>query len=413
MEHRGVPIDMEIFSPLADKQVWRIVRDAMVPTINSAYDVYTKDADGEWHFNMEQFEAYLAREGIDWPRTEKGVLETRDKTFESMCKSYSQLENLRQLRHVRNKMRRIKLAVGRDGRNRTVLWPFQSKSSRTQPKASRWIFSPAVWLRSTIKPEPGQAVAYVDYSSMEFMVAAALSNDPVMIDFYRNGDPYLSFAKRVGAAPIDATKKTHGPVRDRYKTGLLAIQYGIRAAALAARLNISELAAHEMITQHHQLFSVYWCWAGDWLAHVLHTGAMWTPMGWECRTGILEFNERSIINFPVQASSSDILRIVCVLATRHDLELLAPVHDALLIEAPAERIEADVALLRELMRRASRIILNPTADGPHELRTDFVIVRYPDRYSDPRGVELGDIVVKFLGEHTRREAAVQVNLWSG
>ena len=45
-------------------------------------------------------------------------------------------------------MRKIKLAVGADGRNRTVLWPFKSKTSRTQPKASQWIFSPAVWLRS-------------------------------------------------------------------------------------------------------------------------------------------------------------------------------------------------------------------------------------------------------------------------
>jgi DNA polymerase I len=35
MEHRGVPIDMEIFSHLADKQAWRHVRDAMVPAIDA------------------------------------------------------------------------------------------------------------------------------------------------------------------------------------------------------------------------------------------------------------------------------------------------------------------------------------------------------------------------------------------
>ena len=42
-------------------------------------------------------------------------------------------------------------------------------------------------------------------------------------------------------------------------------------------------------------------------------------------------------------------------------------------------IEADVALMREIMRRASRVILNPTADGTIELRTDFKIVRHPGR----------------------------------
>jgi hypothetical protein len=169
------------------------------------YGVYELGKDGDWHFNMELFGAYLKREGIVWPLTEKGKLSTRGKTFENMTKGHPQLEALRQLRHARNKMRRIKLAVGADGRNRTVLWSFQSKSSRTQPKASQWIFSRAVWLRSLIKPEPAQAVAYVDWSSMEFMVAAALSRDPVMLEFYRSGDPYLSFAKRVGAAPADAS----------------------------------------------------------------------------------------------------------------------------------------------------------------------------------------------------------------
>ena len=112
---------------------------------------------------------------------------------------------------------------------------------------------------------------------------------------------------------------------------------------------------------------------------------MCTPMGWTCRTGITEFNERSIRNWPIQAAGADILRIACILATRHGIRLLAPVHDAVLIEAPIERIEADVALMQEIMRRASRIVLNADASGTHELRTDAKIVRYPDRYSDKRG----------------------------
>jgi|GraSoiStandDraft_41_1057321.scaffolds.fasta_scaffold1826783_1 DNA polymerase-1 len=236
------------------------------------------------------------------------------------------------------------------------------------------------------------------------MIAASLSNDPVMLEFYHNGDPYLSFAKCVGAAPPDATKKTHGSLRDRYKTGLLSIQYGIKSEALAERLDISTFAAHEMIGQHHELFSVYWRWVDDWLAQVLASGAMWTSFGWECRTGITEFNERSITNFPVQATCADILRIACIMATRRGLELLAPVHDALLIEAPIDRIEADVALLREIMRRASRIVLNPTADGPHELRTDAMIVSYPDRYCDGRGAEIWAHVLDLLAEYRRQQA---------
>ena len=41
-----------------------------------------------------------------------------------------------------------------------MLWPYKAKTSRTQPKASQWIFSPAVWLRSLIKPDPPFATLF-------------------------------------------------------------------------------------------------------------------------------------------------------------------------------------------------------------------------------------------------------------
>ena len=130
---------------------------------------------------------------------------------------------------------------------------------------------------------------------------------------------------------------------------------------------------------------------------------MWTVLGWECRTGVTEFNQRSIANFPVQANGAEILRIACILAMRHGLGLRASVHDAFLIEAPLDRIDADVALLQELMRRASRVVLNPTADGTYELRSDAKIIRYPDRYTDPRGEAIWARVLGLLDEYQQEE----------
>jgi DNA polymerase-1 len=409
MEHHGVPIDMEIFPQLADKDTWRALRDAMVPAIDAQYGVYVRDSAGNWSFNMEKFDKYLEREGIAWQRTETGKLDMKRKTFEDMSKGYPQLENLRQLRHARDKMRTVKLAVGADSRNRTVLWPFKAKTSRTQPKASQWIFSPAVWLRALIKPAPGMAVAYIDYSSMEFMIAAVLSDGhcgPVntMLEMYNSGDPYLAFAKRVGAVPSWATKTSHAEVRDKYKVMLLATQYGMAAETLAGRLGVSTFEAHEMLNQHRELFAQYWTWSGDWVQHALQTGIMRTAFGWTYRTGILEFNERSIRNWPVQATGADVLRIACILAARHGIKIVAPVHDAVLIEAPIEQIEADVARMREIMRRASRIVFNATADGTHELRTDATIVRYPNRCSDKRGAVIWERVLELLAEHRQSTA---------
>ena len=292
-----------------------------------------------------------------------------------MAKAYPQTESLRQLRHTRNKMRKVKLAIGADGRNRTVLWPFAGKTARSQPKASEWIFSPAVWLRFLIKPGPGRALAYIDWSGMEFLIAASLSNCQPMLDLYASGSPYIGFAKRFDEAPSDATKKSHPHIHERYKVGCLGAQYSMQHVTLAQRLGISTFAAHEMLSQHRGLFSKYWAWVEDWIAHALNTGAMHTSMGWTCRTGITEFNARSIGNWPVQATGADILRIACIEGHRRGLQLCGSVHDAVLIESSLEQIDADVALMREIMRRASRIVL-----GDHELRTGVDIVRYPDSY---------------------------------
>ena len=255
------------------------------------------------------------------------------------------------------------------------------------------------------------AVAYVDYSSMEFLIAASLSDGhcgPVnnMLEMYRTGDPYLSFAKSVGAVPQTATKKSHETVRDRYKIMLLSTQYGLSATSLAARLNIPTFDAYEMLNQHHQQFAQYWAWSDDYVAHALQTGVVWTALGWTYRIGIVGVvNDRSLRNWPIQSAGADILRIACILAARHGIKLLAPVHDAVLIEAPIARIEADVALMQEIMRRASRVILNPTAAGTIELRTDAKIIRHPGRYTDPRGEELWKMVLKLLAERRDQTAA--------
>jgi hypothetical protein len=306
MEHNGVPTDMEVFSQLTDKNTWRAIRDDMVPAIDAQYSVYVRNAVGDWTFNMERFERYLERKRIlsSWPRKENGKLDMRRKTWNTMTKGFAELEPLRELRHTRDKMRKIKLAVGPDGRNRTVLWPFKSKTSRTQPKAAEWIFSPAVWLRFLIKPEPGMAVAYIDYSSMEFLIAAVISDGhcgPVnnMLNMYRSGDPYMAYAQRVGEIPGHITKETLGNyavVRERYKVMLLAVQYGISAETLAARLGISTFEAHEMLAQHHELFAQYWQWSDDWLQHSLQTGVMRTAFGWTAAPASLSStNARSAI----------------------------------------------------------------------------------------------------------------------
>lgn len=62
-------------------------------------------------------------------------------------------------------------------------------------------------------------------------------------------------------------------------------------------------------------------------------------------------------------------------------------HDALLIEAPVNEIEAAAETTQTVMRNASEIVL----DGL-PLRTEAKIVRHPDRDSDKRGKAMWEVV---------------------
>ena len=227
-----------------------------------------------------------------------------------------------------------------------------------------------------------------------------------MLDLYRSGDPYLHFGKIVELIERDAVRGTPvvEQIRDRLKLLCLSAQYGVQAQTLATRLGVSELEAHEMLQHHHGLLPQYWRWSDDWLHHSLNTGMMHTVFGWQCATGITEFSERAIRNWPIQSNCADLFRLAYVWGTRHGLTLIAPVHDAVLLESAEDQIEADVALMREIMRRASRVILNPTADGTFELRTDVKIIRYPDRFTDSRGAELWETVLKLLAERQEKNS---------
>ena len=85
--------------------------------------------------------------------------------------------------------------------------------------------------------------------------------------------------------------------------------------------------------------------------------------------------------------------MACCLIVERGIKLLAPIHDAVLIEGPADSIEAVVAETQAAMCEAGRIILNG-----FELRTDADVVVYPNRYSDERGVEMWAKVNGILAE---------------
>jgi hypothetical protein len=384
LEFAGVPSDMPRLELLRAK--WKSIKGALITEIDQDYGVYEGTT-----FKMVKFEEYIARAGIPWPRTPCGRLATSDKVFREKAKSFPAIAPLRELRSSLAELRLHDLQVGADGRNRCLLSPFSSRTGRNQPSNSKFIFGPSVWLRGLIKPAPGYGVAYIDYSQQEFGIAAALSGDPAMLDAYASGDCYLEFAKQAGGVPQDATKESHGPQRELYKQCVLAVQYGMEAPSLAERIGQPRLVAVALLEAHQQTYRKFWRWSDRVVHHATLEGRLWTALGWQYFTAA-DPNPRSWRNFPMQANGAEMLRLAICMMTEAGVEVCAPVHDAVLIGAPLDELDAHIAIAQRCMADASKVVLSG-----FEIRTDVKVVKYPERYSDKRGVVMWERVMKLLG----------------
>jgi DNA polymerase I-like protein with 3'-5' exonuclease and polymerase domains len=267
-----------------------------------------------------------------------------------------------------------------------MLSAFRARTGRNQPSNAKFIFGPATWIRGLIKPAPGMGVAYIDWEQQEWGIAAALSGDEAMMAAYRSGDPYMAFAIQAGAAPREATKATHGHVRRLFKATVLAVQYGMGERALAEQLGVQPAEAKELLALHRRTYRKFWTFSDAVVEYAMLHHELWTTFGWRIHVGA-DANVRALRNFPMQANGAEMMRLACCLVTERGVKLCAPVHDALLIEAPVVEIDEAVASTREAMAEASRIVL-----GGFQLRTDVMQVLHPDRYMDRRGQKMWDKV---------------------
>ena len=324
---------------------------------------------------------------------ETGQLSLSSDTFREMARAYPQVAELRELRHSLSEMRLV-IAAGSDGRNRCLLSAFRARSGRKAPSNAKHIFGPSCWLRGLIKPEQGRAVAYIDWSQQEIGIAAALSGDTALQEAYRSGDCYLTFAKQAGAIPATATKESHPQQRALFKTCMLGVGYGMGSRSLAFRIGGSGAEAAELLRLHRKTYAKFWAWSDAAVDHAMFWNSLDTVFGWRIHlSATSKPNPRSLGNFPMQANGAEMLRLACCLATERGIMACLPVHDALLIEAREDEINEAVEVTQAAMVEASRAVL----DG-FELRTEAEIVRWPDRYMDPRGQRMWDTIMGILAE---------------
>jgi DNA polymerase I-like protein with 3'-5' exonuclease and polymerase domains len=215
-----------------------------------------------------------------------------------------------------------------------------------------------------------------------------------MREAYRSGDPYLTFARQAGAVPPHATKHTHADERERFKLCALGVQYGMGARSLAARLGVPVDKARDLLRLHRQTYPTYWRWSREVGRRARRDDRLQAAFGWTLHVGS-DANPRSVRNFPLQANGAEMLRLACISLTEAGVRVCAPVHDALLVEAPLEDIEDAVEACQRDMAWASRQVL-----GGLPLRTEAKVVKYPARYMEPRGWAMWERVFGLLDEQT-------------
>ena len=397
MQHRGVPMDLEMLDQL--RRHWPDLKTHLIDSIREDFPIF----DGAT-LKHGLFEQWLIDHGIPWATTETGRLSMTEDTFKKMAKAHPIVAPLHEVVNNLGKLRITDLEVGVDGRNRTMLSPFGAATGRNTPSASRFIFAPSVWLRSLIKPGPGRAVAYVDFGSQEIVIAAALSKDKAMLRAYESGDPYLAFAIDAGLAPPGATKASHKLIRERCKALVLGTLYGMGQETLAGHLQVPVAEARELLRAHRRTYPTFWDWSQAATDHAMITGAIDTCFGWR-----LHITERtrptSLQNHPMQSHGAEMLRLACTFLVEAGIELVAPVHDAVMVEASIEEIDQVVERTQELMQRAGRIVL-----GGVEIRTDVDVIRWPDRFSDPRGEAMWERVTGIVGQLEALEASPEIQV---
>jgi len=405
IEDRGVPIDV------AKLESIRARRDELILYLISQHphiDVY----DGKT-FNQKKFETFLVRNGLAerWRKTHTGMYTSEDSYMEEMGQYFPLIEELRQLKKVVLQLQRDRFQAGFDHRARCPIWSFSSITGRNQPSAgdkqkkgirseSPYVFGLPKALRFLIRPAPGMALAYIDWEQQEFAIAALMSGDKEMIRAYKTGNPFLALAKKRGEVPHSATKNTHPVEHEKYKAVVHGLNYGRTKHGLSRVLGLPVEECSKLLRGYWKTFSTYAEWRTTVRTLMFGHGTLWVWDGWQCLLGDKP-NVRSVLNWPVQSTGAVLLRLAIVLAARKGVRIIAPVHDAILIEARDEDIEEHVRLAIEAMDEACRAVLGDV------IRTECQIIRADGRYFDKKGKKLWDDICEFMGWDDSTSSAEQ------
>lgn len=184
-------------------------------------------------------------------------------------------------------------------------------------------------------PDPGNAFIYLDYSQLELRLAAHLSQDPLLIQAYREGlDLHQLTADAIGED------------RQVGKTINFAMIYDASPWRLADILQRSPEQCEPIIDQFYNQYKGYAAYLRTEKKKMLERGWLISETGRVRRLPELKSEPRFSrpwkhaikqgYNFPIQSLGSSICKRAMIVCWRRGFKLVTSVHDSIVIQAPAE-----------------------------------------------------------------------------
>lgn len=353
IQARGMPIDTKLWN-LVQENKGAVIAGLLRqydPSYGSDDPIYTSE--GEWSY--DRFERWLVQAGIlAWPRLQSGQLSIDSDAFRLMSNEPG-IEGLHALRDSLGVIKRARLPIGPDGRNRPSLFPFGTATGRNAHRKS--LFNAHASVRSFMTFPEDKIGVYLDWRTQEVGVAAALSDDQALMDAYRNGDVYHALARVCGLTDDPDAKrwKSQRPMqRQQMKALQLGINYGMSVPSLARGLDRHPLIASGIIERHRQTYPRFWQWRDDLVQTAMLNRRMETVFGWPLRISSSP-NKRTLYNFPMQGNGAEMLRLAAWRLCETGIVPNMLIHDGLLLEVNDKE---QIAQAIDVMKAAGRDVCN-------------------------------------------------------
>ncbi|HEY6119549.1 MAG TPA: DNA polymerase I [Pyrinomonadaceae bacterium] len=229
-------------------------------------------------------------------------------------------------------------------------------------------------IRRAFVAEAGNKIISADYSQLELRLLAHITQDPVMLEAFQNGeDIHARTARLVFGAKTEHELKE---ARRFAKIVNFAIAYAIEPWGLSQRVGISRQEAKKVIQDYYNTYKGVRRYMEEVPLRAREHGYVRSIYGRirplpgiaDRNANIRKAAEREAINMPIQGTASDIVKIA-MLHVQQEFEraalearLLMQVHDELLVEAPEKEVEIVSKILKHEMESAVTLDVPLIAD---------------------------------------------------